>query len=147
MRNTRLRKISSVTSKRGEKIKSYSILSFIFGPKHFSVSLCHCFLHLSILTMLIGCQFIYVICFNHKKPIQRFSVISMKVILQQLNLSAHSLHLASTILMSRITNKLKETGVRLCFNSDQFFIQTRFNGLRQLMFFFTEIFSDLSLYY
>ena len=40
-----------------------------------------CFLHLTILTMLVGCQFIYVICFKYKKPIQRFSVISMKVIL------------------------------------------------------------------
>ena len=89
----------------GEEIKSHSILSFIFGPKHLSysswwcllsvpfvqaisistkqqsVSLCHGFLHLTILTMLVGCQFIYVICFNYKKPIQRFSVISMKVIL------------------------------------------------------------------
>ena len=80
-----------------EKIKSHSILSFIFGPKHLSysswwcllsvpfvqaisistkqksLSLCHGFLHLTILTMLVGCQFIYVICFNYKKPIQSFS--------------------------------------------------------------------------
>ena len=38
--------------------------------------------------------------------------------------------LGMTMLMSRITNVLKEMGVRLCFNSDQVFIQTRFNGLR-----------------
>ena len=97
-----IEKRPSATSQGGEKIKSHSILSFIFGPKHLSysswwcllsvpfvqaisistkqqsVSLCHGFLHLTILTMLVGC---HVICFNYKKPIQRFSVISMKVIL------------------------------------------------------------------
>ena len=38
--------------------------------------------------------------------------------------------LGINMLKSRIANVLKEMGVRLCFNSDQFFIQTRFNGLR-----------------
>ena len=100
-----IEKTPSATSKLGEKIKSHSNLSFSFGPKHFSyssckyllsvtfvqaisistkqqsVSLCYGFLHLTILTMLVGCQFIYAICCNYKKPYQRFSVISMKAIL------------------------------------------------------------------